>query len=153
MEFGKKAVGAVQSAASNPMLQQLARAAAPHAMAAAQKYAPGLVSKAQSAYSTAQKYAPLARAVAANPLQAAMSHPMGQAAMGRVRSLASNPLAQAAMAHPMGQAAMGAIRSRLGKGRTRGPTAHSIAVGKVMKETGMSLGQASKYVKENGLAQ
>lgn len=153
MEFGKKAVGAVKSAASNPMLQQLARAAAPHAMAAAQKYAPGLLSKAQSAYSTAQKYAPLARAVAANPLQAAMSHPMGQAAMGRVRSLASNPLAQAAMAHPMGQAAIGALRARTGMGRRkRGPTAHSLAVGQVMKQTGMGLGQASKYVKENGLA-
>jgi hypothetical protein len=122
MDFGKSAVSAVQSAASNPMLQQLAQAAAPHAMAAAQRYAPGLVSKAQSA-------------------------------LGTARSLAAHPMARAAMAHPMGQAAMGAVRSRLGMGRKkRGPTAHSLAVGHVMKQTGMGLGQASRYVKDNGLA-
>ena len=122
MDLGKKAVGAVKSAASNPMLQKLARAAAPHAMAAAQKYAPGLLSKAQSA-------------------------------LGTARSLAAHPMAQRAMAHPMAQQALGSLRSRLGMGRrTRGPTAHSLAVGQVMKQTGMGLGQASKYVKENGLA-
>jgi hypothetical protein len=122
MNLGKSAVSAVKSAASNPMVQGLIKAAAPHAMAAAQRYAPGLVSKAQSAYGTAQ-------------------------------SLSRNPMLQRAMAHPMGQAAMGAVRSRLGMGRrTRGPTAHSLAVGHVMKQTGMGLGQASKYVKENGLA-
>ena len=122
MNLGKSAVSAVQSAASNPMLQQLARAAAPHAMAAAQRYAPGLVSKAQSA-------------------------------MGQARALAGNPMVQRAMANPYAQAAMGAVRSRVGLGRrTRGPTAHSLAVGQVMKQTGMGLGQASRYVKDNGLA-
>jgi hypothetical protein len=122
MSLGKQAVSAVQSAASHPMAQQLMKHAAPMAMAAAQRYAPGMVSKAQSA-------------------------------LGQARALASNPYARAAMAHPMGQAAMGAVRSRLGMGRrTRGPTAHSLAVGQVMKQTGMGLGQASKYVKENGLA-
>jgi hypothetical protein len=107
MNLGKKAVGAVKSAASNPMLQQLASAASPYAMQAAQRYAPGAV----SAYN----------------------------------KLSSNPY---------GQAALGAVRSRVGLGkRKRAPTAHSLAVGRVMKQTGMGLAQASKYVKENGLAQ
>ena len=56
--------------------------------------------------------------------------------------------------NPYGQAALGAVRSRVGLGkRKRAPTAHSLAVGRVMKQTGMGLAQASKYVKENGLAQ
>ena len=116
------AIGAVKSAASHPMAQQLLAKAAPMAMSLAQKHAPGLLSKAQSA-------------------------------MGTARSLAAHPMAQRALAHPMAQQAMGAVRSRLGMGRrSRGPTAHSLAVGQVMKQTGMGLGQASKYVKENGLA-
>ena len=36
--------------------------------------------------------------------------------------------------------------------RTRGPTAHSLAVKRVMTETGMRLGDASKHVKMHGLA-
>jgi len=113
MNLGKQAVGAVQSAASNPMLQQLASAAAPYAMQAAQRYAPGAVSAAN-------------RAVGAY---------------------------HAVNANPYGQAALGAVRSRVGLGRRkRAPTAHSLAVGQVMKQTGMGLAQASKYVKENGLA-
>ena len=120
--FLSSAMDTVKKVAAHPMAQQLASHAAPHLMAAAQKYAPGLVSHAQSA-------------------------------LGTARALSSHPLAQRAMAHPLGQAAMGAVRSRLGMGRrTRGPTAHSLAVGHVMKQTGMGLGQASKYVKENGLA-
>lgn len=116
------ALSTVKNIASNPMVQSLAKKALPMAMSLAQKHAPGLVSRAQSA-------------------------------LGTARSLAAHPMAQRAMAHPMGQAAMGAVRSRLGMGRrTRGPTAHSLAVGQVMKQTGMGLGQASRYVKENGLA-
>ena len=38
------------------------------------------------------------------------------------------------------------------KGGRRAPTAHSLAVKRVMQEHGMKLGQASKYVKEHGLA-
>jgi hypothetical protein len=113
MNLGKSAVSAVKSAASNPMLQQLASAAAPHLMNAAQRYAPGAVSAAN-------------RAVGAY---------------------------HAVNANPYGQAALGAVRSRVGLGRRkRAPTAHSLAVGHVMKQTGMGLAQASKYVKENGLA-
>jgi hypothetical protein len=114
MNFGKSALGAVKSVASNPMLQQLASAAAPYAMQAAQRYAPGAVSAANRA-------------------------------IGAYNTISSNPY---------GQAALGAVRSRVGLGkRKRAPTAHSLAVGRVMKQTGMGLAQASKYVKENGLAQ
>ena len=115
-------VSGAKALASHPMVSQALSHAAPMAMALAQKHAPGLVSHAQNAMSTA-------------------------------RSLASHPMAQAALSHPMAQAAMGAVRSRLGMGRrSRGPTAHSLAVGKVMRETGMGLAQASRHVKHHGLA-
>ena len=105
-----------------------------------------------------------AKALASHPMVSqALSHaaPMAMALaqkhapglVSKVQSLAAHPMAQRALAHPMAQAAMGAVRSRLGMGRrSRGPTAHSLAVGHVMKQTGMGLGQASRYVKENGLA-
>jgi len=65
-------------------------------------------------------------------------------AVGAYNRVASNPL---------GQAALGAVRSRVGLGRrTRAPTAHSVAVGRVMRESGMGLAEASRYVKQNGLA-
>jgi len=57
---------------------------------------------------------------------------------------------KAAYQHPLGQ--MAAKHLGLGKRRSRPPTAHSLAVGKVMKETGMGLGHASRYVKQHGLA-
>jgi hypothetical protein len=120
MNLGKSAVSAAQKVASNPMVQHLARAAAPHAMAAAQRYAPGAVSAANRAVSAAN------RAVGAY---------------------------HAVNAHPLGNMALSAARQHVGMGRRRrGPTAHSLAVGQVMKQTGMGLGEASRYVKENGLA-
>jgi hypothetical protein len=104
--FFSSLVDTVKKVASNPMVQGLVKAAAPHALGLAQKYAPGLTSK--------------------------------------VQSLA---------AHPMAQKAFGAVRSHVGLGkRTRAPTAHSKAVGHVMRETGMGLSAASKHVKHHGLA-
>ena len=48
---------------------------------------------------------------------------------------------------------MAARPSVMGRGRrTRPPTAHSLAVKEVMKQTGMGLPTASRYVKEHGLA-
>ena len=52
--------------------------------------------------------------------------------------------------HPLGQ--MAAKHLGLGKRRTRPPTAHSLAVGKVMRESGMGLAHASRYVKQHKLA-
>jgi len=90
----------------------------------ANKYAPGLTSK----------------------VHGLMAHPMAQKVMG-------HPMAQRAMAHPMVQHGVSALRKRVGLGRrTRPPTAHSTAVGKVMREMGLSLPEASKYVKHHGLA-
>jgi hypothetical protein len=82
-----------------------------------------------------------------------MSNPMLKKVMG-------NPMAQRAMANPMvqrgiqrGVNAATAARKRVGLGRrTRPPTAHSVAVGKLMRETSMGLAEASKYVKQHGLA-
>jgi ribosomal protein L37AE/L43A len=56
-------------------------------------------------------------------------------------------------AHPLGHMAVSAARQHVGMGRRRrGPTAHSLAVGRVMREHGMGLAHASRYVKEHGLA-
>jgi len=113
--FLSKAADVASKVASHPVAQHLMKAAAPHAMAYAQKHAPGLVSAAQkaaSAYKTVN-------------------------------------------AHPLGHAAIGAIRQRAGMGhyrRSRPPTAHSLAVKRVMAEHGMGLGEASRHVKAHGLA-
>jgi len=40
----------------------------------------------------------------------------------------------------------------IANGKPRIPSAHSIAVGKLIKATGMGLGHASRYVKQHGLA-
>ena len=61
--------------------------------------------------------------------------------------------AQRAVASPMGQSMLSSARKQIGLGkRTRAPTAHSKAVGHVMRETGMGLSAASKHVKHHGLA-
>lgn len=122
MKAANKAFSVAKSVASNPMVQQFASMAAPAAMNLANRYAPGAVSAVNRGMQMAQ-------------------------------NVASNPYAQAAMANPMVQAGMSAARKRVGLGRrTRPPTAHSQAVGKVMRESGMSLPEASRYVKQNGLA-
>ena len=100
----------------------------------------------------------MAKKVASNPMvQKMASSAMQKYAPGlasKAQAVMSHPMAQRAIASPYGQAALGAVRSRVGLGkRKRAPTAHSLAVGRVMKQTGMGLAQASKYVKENGLAQ
>jgi hypothetical protein len=43
------------------------------------------------------------------------------------------------------------MRRSGGERKKRAPTAHSLAVKRVMKEHGMKLGEASKYVKMHGL--
>ena len=92
---------------------------------------------------------PMVQSLGKKALSQVMSHPMAQ----KVQGMVSNPMVQRALAHPMAQHALGAVRRKVGLGRrSRPPTKHSLAVGRVMKETGMSLAQASKYVKENGLA-
>jgi len=56
---------------------------------------------------------------------------------------------------PLGQIAAAIAKDQLGLGkprRSRPATAHSLAVGKVMRETGMGLPAASRYVKEQQLA-
>jgi hypothetical protein len=122
MKAANKAFSIGKSIASNPMVQQFASMAAPAAMRLANQYAPGAVSAVNRGMQMAQ-------------------------------NVASNPYAQAAMANPYAQAGMSAVRKRVGLGRrTRPPTAHSQAVGKVMRESGMSLPEASRYVKQNGLA-
>ena len=102
-----------------------------------------------------------AKKVVSNPMvqslaKSAVSHVANKYAPGltqRVQGMVSNPMVQRALAHPMAQHALGAVRKQVGLGRrSRPPTKHSLAVGRVMKQTGMSLAQASKYVKENGLA-
>jgi hypothetical protein len=151
MNLGKKAVSAAQSVASNPMAQAAFRMAAPAAMNLANKYAPGAVSAAQKG----MKYANMAQQAYANPAAAAMNlaNKYAPGAMSAAQSAMSNPYAQAAMSNPYAQAGMSAARKRVGLGRrTRPPTAHSQAVGKVMRESGMSLPEASRYVKQNGLA-
>ena len=92
---------------------------------------------------------PMVQSLGKKALSQVMSHPMAQ----KVQGMVSNPMVQRALAHPMAQHALGAVRKQVGLGRrTRPPTKHSLAVGRVMKQTGMGLAQASKYVKENGLA-
>jgi hypothetical protein len=246
---------AAMKAVSSPIVQSLAKAAAPLAKAAAQKYAPGLVNSIEKivAHPVSQKLLPVAKSAFANPkaalgavrsaianpkaaLSSALAHPLGQAALGHVKSAAlahplghaalghaksalAHPLGQvahAALAHPLGKTALGSLRSRVGmghesayrhmrsggrgkakaaealinlfsaigkdkkppppprarfaavrahapqhsaravhhvgRGRTRPPTAHSLAVSRVMREHGMKLPDASRYVKEHGLA-
>ena len=91
-----------------------------------------------------------------NLARSAVSHVANKYAPGltsHVQNAMAHPLAQRAMSHPMAQHALGSLRKKVGLGRrTRPPTKHSLAVGHVMKQTGMGLAQASKYVKENGLA-
>ena len=223
--FLSKAADVASKVASHPLAQHLMHAAAPHAMALAQKHAPGLVNAAHKAVSA---------------YKAVNAHPLGHAAIGAVRQragmghvmkhkhscphcghgkksashvtrhkcrmcggswssflskaadvaskVASHPVAQHLMhaaaphvmalaqkhapglvnaahnavsaykavnAHPLGLAAIGAVRQRAGMGhyrRSRPPTAHSLAVKRVMAEHGMGLGHASRYVKEHGLA-
>ena len=151
MNLGKQAVSTVQNVASNPLAQAAFKMAAPAAMNLANKYAPGAVSAAQKG----MKYANMAQQAYANPAAAAMqlANKYAPGAMSAAQSTMSNPYAQAAMANPYAQAGMSAARKRVGLGRrTRPPTAHSQAVGKVMRESGMSLPEASRYVKQNGLA-
>ena len=102
-----------------------------------------------------------AKKVASNPMvqnlaKSAVSHVANKYAPGltsHVQNAMAHPMAQHAMSHPMAQHALGSLRKKVGLGRrTRPPTKHSLAVGHVMKQTGMGLAQASKYVKENGLA-
>ena len=109
----------------------------------------------------------VAKKVASNPMvqrmaSAAVQHyaPQAMAAAQRYAPGLTSavqryaPQAMAAAQNPAVAAALAAARARLGHGRrTRAPTAHSLAVKRVMAEHGMTLGGASKYVKQHGLAQ
>jgi hypothetical protein len=155
-----------------PHVQAYAQKHAPGLVSAVQKYAP----MAQAAYAhplgqMAAKHLGMGRRrrgkgwfsdavsavknVAANPLvQQAykMAAPHVQAYAQKHAPGLSSALSRAKSAYqsPLGQ--MAAKQLGFGKRRTRPPTAHSLAVGQVMKGTGMGLGAASRYVKENGLA-
>ena len=63
-----------------------------------------------------------------------------------------NTLGQVA-GHPLGAMALKQVGlgHKHGGRRTRPPTAHSLAVKRVMSLHGLPLGQASKYVKEHGV--
>jgi len=151
VDFGKKAFSTVKNVASNPMVQQLASMAAPAAMNLANQYAPG----AMNAVNRGMQVANMAQQAYSNPMATAMSlaHQYAPGAVSSAQRAMSNPYAQAAMSNPMVQAAFSSAKKRVGLGRrTRPPTAHSQAVGKVMRESGMSLPEASRYVKQNGLA-
>jgi hypothetical protein len=155
-----------------PHVQALAQKHAPGLVSAVQKYAP----MAQAAYKSqlgqmAAKQVGLGRRrrggawwndladtvkkVAAHPMaQQAyqMAAPHLQAAVQKHAPGLSKAVSrvQAAYQSPLGQ--MAAKHLGLGKRRTRPPTAHSLAVGEIMKGTGMGLGAASRYVKDNQLA-
>jgi hypothetical protein len=73
-----------------------------------------------------------------NPPQAVDSFKNNTVGMGRPRKMAGAALAGAAMA---------------GAGKkTRAPSARGAMISKLMKEKGMTLGQASKHIKEHGSA-
>jgi hypothetical protein len=155
-----------------PHVQALAQKHAPGLVSAVQKYAP----MAQSAYKSplgqlAAKQLGMGRRrrgkgwfsdavsavkkVAANPMvQQAyqMAAPHLQAAVQKHAPGLSKAVSrvQSAYQSPLGQLA--AKQLGMGKRRTRPPTAHSIAVGQLMKGTGMGLGAASRYVKQHNLA-
>ena len=247
--FGKLFSG-VKKLASNPMVQQFARAAAPMAMGALQRHAPGLANVVnrgvnfarqhsgaiQSAMANPREFAQqqlpgLARQLAPRALQAVESRAPGL--VSAARNVAANPMVQRMASSPTAQSGLAALRSRVGLGRTRRiaaarrsnggialgalapvagqvlgaipgaaqalgplgsllgipqqapppppppraafqgiqgfvppqrvarpgvrgrgrpPTAHALAVGEVMRTMGMGLPQASRYVKEQGLA-
>lgn len=99
------------------------------------------------------------KSVASNPMVQSLVKAAAPGLLSAARHYAPGVVSAAekygskALAHPMGQAALGAVRRQVGLGkRTRAPTAHSKAVGHVMRETGMGLSAASKHVKHHGLA-
>jgi hypothetical protein len=114
--------------ASNPMVQTLAKAAAPHAMKALQKHAPGLANVANRAVGVAQRVAanPMVQRIASNPtvqrlaqaaapraVQALQRHAPGL--VSAVERVAAQPLAQRGLAE---------LRSRVGMGRKKGNKAY-----------------------------
>jgi transposase-like protein len=226
--FIGKLVSGVKKLASNPMVQQAARALAPHAMSALQRHAPGLANVVNRGVNFARQHSGAIQSAMANPRQFAQQQLPGLArqlapralqavesrAPGLVsaaRNVAANPMVQRMAASPMAQSGLAALRSRVGMGTggikvalakkglnklsgllggpqmggpappppppraafqgiqgfeaprmrprasvrgrgTRPPTAHALAVGEVMRTMGMALPQASRYVKQNGLA-
>ena len=96
-----------------------------------------------------------ARALASNPMVQQLASSALQRYAPGVASHVNRAVGayHAVNAHPLGNMAVSAARRHVGLGRrTRAPTAHSLAVKHVMASTGMGLGHASRYVKENGLA-
>ena len=96
-----------------------------------------------------------ARALASNPMVQQLASSALQRYAPGVASHVNRAVGMyhAVNAHPLGNMAVSAARRHVGLGRrTRAPTAHSLAVKHVMASTGMGLGHASRYVKENGLA-
>jgi hypothetical protein len=201
----------VQRLASNPMVQNLARAAAPHAAQALQRHAPGLVSAAErvaaqplaqrgladlrarvglgtkkgqmrktarKAYESesesdeekegGRKHCTKCGGLALGALmpfagQAIGAIPGASEALGPFGALLGVPQ-QAPPPPPPPRASFQGIQGYvppqiaarpgvMGRGRkTRPPTKHALAVKEVMKTMGMGLPQASRYVKEKGLA-
>jgi hypothetical protein len=114
-------VSGVKKLASNPMVQQLAKAAAPHAMAALQKHAPGLASMANKAIGVAQRVAanPMVQRIASNPMVQNLARAAApralQALESRAPGLAS--AARSAASSQLGQQGISALRSKVGFGK------------------------------------
>jgi hypothetical protein len=131
--FIGKLFSGVKKLASNPMVQQAARALAPMAMNALQRHAPGLANVVnrgvnfarqhsgaiQSALSNPRQFAQqqlpgLARQLAPRALQAVESRAPGLASAAR--NIAANPMVQRMASSPMAQSGLAALRSRVGFG-------------------------------------
>lgn len=248
IDFGKVLSG-VKKFASNPLVQQVAKAVAPHAMSALQRHAPGLANVVNRGVNFARQHSGAIQSALSNPRQFAQQQLPGLARSAAqrfapgltssVERMAANPMVQRMASSPMAQSGLAALRSRVGmgraaeaalafqrqqqqeimqrrrashaprsdgglklmaakkgmnmlsslmggpqmggpqapppppraafqgvegfeaprmrarasrRGRGRPPTAHALAVGEVMRTMGMALPQASRYVKEQGLA-
>jgi hypothetical protein len=151
--FIGKLFSGVKKLASNPMVQQAARALAPMAMNALQRHAPGLANVVnrgvnfarqhsgaiQSALSNPRQFAQqqlpgLARQLAPRALQAVESRAPGLASAAR--NIAANPMVQRMASSPMAQSGLAALRSRVGMGR-RGPRLSPHEQLNVFLETGV----------------
>ena len=122
--FFSSIVSGIKKVASNPLVQQLAKAAAPHAMKALQKHAPGLGALANKAVGVAQRVAanPTVQRLAANPMvqnlaRAAAPH-AAQALQRHAPGLVS--AARSAASSQLGQQGISALRSKVGFGTKKG---------------------------------
>jgi len=144
--FIGKLFSGVKKLASNPMVQQAARALAPMAMNALQRHAPGLANVVNRGVNFARQHSGAIQSAIRDPRQFAQQQLPGLARSAAqrfapgltssVERMAANPMVQRMASSPMAQSGLAALRSRVGMGR-RGPRLSPHEQLNVFLETGV----------------